>query len=321
MTRTVLVTGATGFLGGRVVREFLAGGAHVIAAGRRADAMPVGAEPFIGDLDALASAQLTADVVVHCAALSSAWGRWRDFEAANVTGTAQALRAARRAGAHRFVHISSPSIYAARRDRLGIVEDDVDAGNRLNGYIRSKIAAERLLRAEADRDPDTPEIVILRPRGLIGAGDPSLVPRLLHAYDRIGIPLLRGGENLVDLTAVHNVALAVRLAADASGAAGESFNITNGDPRPFRELTDRLLAVRGLPPRYRALPARAAYAAAGALEAVYAALPGRPEPPLTRYTVTTLAYAQTLDISKARRVLGYEPRVSIDDALQEYADA
>ncbi len=320
MSETVLITGATGFLGGHVARAFLAEGARVIAAGRRAEAMPAGAEPLIGDLRSLAAADVTADVVVHCAALSSPWGRWRDFREANIEGTAHAFEAARRAGARRFVHISSPSVYATACDRTDIVEDEVDQNNALNGYIRSKIAAERLLReAAATKGSAVPEVVILRPRGLIGAGDPSLVPRLLQAHARIGIPLFRGGANRVDLTAVRNVALAVRLAAVVPQAAGETFNITNGEPRPFRELAERLLRALGLPERFRALPTRSAYVAAGALEAVCRVLPGRPEPPLTRYTVTTLAYEQTLDITRARRILGYEPEVDIDEALAEYA--
>lgn len=327
---TVLVTGATGFLGGHVVREFGEHGWRVIAAGRRASAVPGGAMPFVGDLEALASADASAllgepgagvDVVVHCAALSSPWGRWEDFRAANVDGTRFAYEFARKAGARRFVHVSSPSVYAARRDRLGIREDEVDQGNRLNGYIRSKIEAEAFLARGSATAPgeSRPDVVVLRPRGLIGAGDPSLVPRLLQAHSRVGIPLFRGGANLVDLTAVQNVALACRLAAEVPEAAGRTFNITNGDPRPFRDVAEQLLAVRGLAPRFRPLSEPVAYAVASVFEAVCGILPGRPEPPLTRYTVTTLAYAQTLDITHARDVLGYEPIVSLDDALQEYA--
>ncbi|SNS50327.1 Nucleoside-diphosphate-sugar epimerase [Micrococcales bacterium KH10] len=325
MATTALVTGASGFLGSHVVAHLREHGYRVIAAGRRRNALPSGVEHFVGDLDELAAASLSFDVVVHCAALSSSWGRWREFEHANVVGTRRVLQSARRAGASKLVHISSPSIYAAPRDRLNIREDEVDEANRLNGYIRSKIAAERLLRDEWR--PGDPQVVVLRPRGLIGAGDPSLVPRLLRAHSRIGIPLFRDGTNLTDLTAVHNVALAARLAvevecADSAGSLGNTdgavFNITNGDPRPFRELADKLLDVMGLPQRYRALPPRFAYGGGAVLEQVFRAVPGRPEPPLTRYTVTTLGWAQTLDISRAREVLGYEPVVSIDQALEEY---
>ncbi len=330
MPKRALVTGASGFLGGHVVADLASHGYDVIAAGRNADALrlagrdtapwPHGVETFVGDLEALAQTDVGADVVVHCAALSSPWGPWADFERANVDGTRRMLELARRVGARRLVHISSPGVYAAPRDRIAIREDDVDERRPMNDYIRSKLEAEALLRA-ASQASDAPEIVMLRPRGIIGRGDPSLVPRMLAAYRKIGIPLIRGGRGLVDLTSVENVALAVRLAAEAPAAAvhGEAINITNGDPRPFGYLIAQLLSDLDLPPRYLRIPAPLALVAGGALERVCAVLPGRPEPPMTRYTVSTISFSQTLDITKARDLLGYAPIVTLDETLAGYA--
>lgn len=315
MGESALVTGASGFLGRHVVRDLRAHGYAVTAAGRRAGALPAG-PTFVGDLDDLARADVPADLVVHCAALSSPWGRWSEFEHANVTGTARVLQYARRVGARRIVHVSSPGIYAAPRDRLAIREHEVDPSRPMNHYIRSKLHAEALLRAAG---PDGPEVVVLRPRGIIGAGDPGLVPRLLRVHERVGVPLLHGGRGLVDLTAVENVALAVRLAAEVPDAAGLAVNVTNGDPRPFVDLLDQLLTGLGLPLRHRRLPAGPVYGLAGVLEAVCAVLPGRPEPPVTRYTVSTITHSQTLDISRAREVLGYRPVVTLDESLASYA--
>ncbi len=316
---TALVTGASGFLGGYVVRDLRAHGYDVIASGRNAAALPAG-ETFVGDLDELARVDLgrTVGVVVHCAALSSPWGRWAEFEHANVTGTARVLEFARRAGARRLVHISSPGIYAAPRDRIGIREGDVDPRHPMNGYIRSKLEAEALLQRAA-AEGSAPDIVILRPRGIIGHGDPSLVPRILRVRERFGIPLMRGGRTLVDLTAVENVALAVRLAAEAPDVHGQAFNITNGDPRPFRAVLEQLLEGLRLEPRYRRVPTAVAYRVAALLEAVCGVLPRHPEPPVTRYTVTTIAHSQTLDISRARDLLGYRPVISLDQSLASYA--
>ncbi|MFP7761650.1 NAD-dependent epimerase/dehydratase family protein [Marisediminicola sp. LYQ85] len=313
---TALVTGASGFLGGYVVRDLRAHGYDVIASGRNAAALPAGAT-FV---DALARADLgrTVDVVVHCAALSSPWGRWSEFEHANVTGTARVLEFARRVGSRRLVHISSPGIYAAPRDRVGIREHEVDPRHPMNFYIRSKLEAEALLQGAAAEGVQ-PEIVMLRPRGIIGRGDPSLVPRILRVHERFGIPLVHGGHGLVDLTAVENVALAVRLAVEAPGVHGQAFNITNGDPRPFGAVLEQLLAGLGIEPRYRRVPATVAYGVAALLEAVCGVLPGHPEPPVTRYTVTTIAQSQTLDISRARDLLGYRPAVTLDQSLAGYA--
>ena len=317
----VLVTGASGFLGGYVVRELRAHGHDVFAAGRDARALARVADPehrIVGDLAALATVALPVDAVIHCAALSTPWGRWSEFRTANVEGTAHVVEFARRNGVRRVVHVSSPSVYAAPRDRVAIGEDEVDTGNRLNGYIRSKIAAERLLQ-EARARGALPELVIVRPRGLIGIGDPSLIPRLLEVHARVGIPLFDGGDNLIDVTAVENAATALRLALHHGEANGGVYNISNGEPRRFRELLTALLSLLGEEPRMRPMNRRLAWAAATALEAVCGVLPGRPEPPLTRYTLSTIAYSQTLDLTRAVRDLGYRPTVTLDAALTRVA--
>lgn len=314
----VLVTGASGFLGGHLVRDLQAHGHEVFATGRNVTALQRVADSehtIVGDLESLRGVDLSVDAVIHCAALSTPWGPWRAFVEANVEGTGHVVEFMRRNGVPRLVHVSSPSVYAAPRDRVDIRESEVDEGNRLNGYIRSKIAAEQLLQ-RALGDGTLPELVIIRPRGLIGIGDPSLVPRLLEVHDRIGVPLFDGGENLIDITAVENVASALRLALTRGDADGGVYNISNGDPRRFRELLVQLIELTGRTPRLRPMSRRAAWVAASALEAVCTAVPGRPEPPLTRYTLSTIAFSQTLDITRARDQLGYEPAVSLDEALE-----
>ncbi len=317
----MLVTGASGFLGGYVVSELRGHGHEVYAAGRDVTALArvAGERHRVpGDLASLRARDLRVDTVIHCAARSTPWGSWKDFHEANVAGTAHVVEFARRNDVRRVVYVSSPSVYAARRDRLGIRETDVDRSNRMNGYIRSKIAAEGLLRDALDAGAIR-ELVIVRPRGLIGVGDPSLVPRLLEVHARTGVPLFGGGDNLIDVTAVENVAAALRLAVTRGDAAGGVYNISNGEPRPFRDLLTTLLTLMGEQPRFRPIDRRVAWALASALEGFCSVLPNRPEPPFTRYTLSTIAYSQTLDITRARTELGYRPEVPLDDALVRVA--
>ncbi|WP_449408311.1 NAD-dependent epimerase/dehydratase family protein [Microbacterium maritypicum] len=317
----VLVTGASGFLGGHVARDLQEHGHEVFAAGRRVDALASVADAahrIPGDLASLRPRDLEVDAVIHCAALSTPWGPWRAFHEANVQGTADVVEFVRRNRVRRLVHVSSPSVYAAARDHEQIRENEVDPRNRLNGYIRSKIAAEALLQ-DAHRAGDVDELVIVRPRGLIGVGDPSLVPRLLDVHARLGVPVFDGGRTLIDVTAVQNVASALRLSLTRGDARGGVYNITNDDPREFRDLLVQLLGLLGETPRLRPLNRRLAWAAAATLEGVHRVLPGRPEPSFTRYTLSTIAFSQTLDITRAKDELGYSPEVSLDEALADVA--
>ena len=188
--KKVLVTGATGFLGKYVVEELSQQGYQVRAFGRN---RKVGQSLenslvsfFQGDLtkqEDLARACQGMDMVVHAGALSTVWGPWEDFYQTNVLGTKYVLEACRETGIQRLVYVSSPSIYAAPRDQIAIKECDAPQENKLNNYIRSKLASEKLFKDY----PDVPSI-ILRPRGLFGIGDTSILPRVLKLSQKIGIP-------------------------------------------------------------------------------------------------------------------------------------
>lgn len=314
----VLVTGATGFLGGHVARLLRESGYDVIAMGRNTAKLRtlqlLGCTPLQASLDELTGQGPSVDMVVHAAALSSAWGKWPDFEAANVRGTEQVLDYCRQSQVKRMVHISSPSIYTRPEDQLNIPETQSPA-EPLNNYIASKIMAEALIAA----DTSPVEKVVLRPRGLIGRGDPSLMPRLLAANNRFGIPLFRDGQNLVDVTCVENVAQSVQLALERPEANGQTYNITNGDPRTFRSLLDDFFTHMQIKPKYKDTKFLSAYLAARALEKTYTMFGGDTEPPATKYTICTLAFSQTLDISKAVQELNYAPRVSIEEGIASYA--
>lgn len=212
-----------------------------------------------------------------------------------------------------MVYISSPSIYSGKKDRFNIKECEAPKENTLNNYIRSKIKAEDIIKKEKDL-----EIVTLRPRGLIGVGDTSLIPRLLEANNKTGIPLFNNGKNLVDITSVENVALACELALTAPGAAGEVFNITNDEPMEFKQILEMFLKEVGVPPKYLKLPFGIMFRIASLLELIYNKLNLKKEPPITKYTICTLAFAQTMDITKAKEILGYKPEKTLKETIEEY---
>lgn len=312
---TVLVTGATGFLGGAVLRHLAARGQPAFGLGRdatriaalRAQGLDLRAHDLTRPFDPAAYAGVSA--IVHSAALSAPFGPRRDFTAANVTATRHVVALAQALGVARLVHISSASVSFAPMDQIGVTED-TPLPRPFNAYAATKAEAERIVLAGP-----IPAIV-LRPRGIYGAGDTALLPRLLRAAARGPLPLLRNGRARIDLTHVDDVVSAVIAALQAGPAAhGQIFNITGGEVIPVTEIATRACAAAGQPLRWRKMPLRPVMAVAGAVEMASLLLPHRPEPAVTRYGLALFAYAQSLDITKARDVLGWSPQVTFADGL------
>ncbi len=323
--KNVLITGATGFLGGYTVKEFLSNGYDVTAIGRndrRGEELKKMGAQFVKcaleDSEELQKLCVGMDAVVHAGAKSTVWGRWEDFEKSNIIGTKNVAEAAIKGNVKKLVYVSSPSIYSDNSNKFNIKEEDVDEKNDLNFYIRSKILSEKVLHQTAKGKI---KYNIIRPRGLVGIGDTSIIPRLIRANEKIGVPLLNKGQSLVDMTSVENVAYALRLAVQSDDESGSVYNITNDDPRVFVDVLETLFKEMGVKPKYLKLNYNLMYSIALLLEKWYTLRKEYDdEPMLTRYTVCTLGHSQTLDISRAKKFLGYSPKVTLDETIKKYAE-
>lgn len=317
----ILITGGTGFLGRHLVWRLADLGHEVCFSGRDADkarevmaraSRAIAFVPLLhgtpNALAALTCAMAGVGAVVHCAALSSPWGRREDFHDANVRSTMEVLSAMQANGVARLVHISTPSLYFQFRDRIGVREDE-PLPPPVNHYAETKREAERLVRAAPV------STVILRPRGIFGAWDETLLPRLLRLMRKKRFPLFNGGNALIDLTYVDNVVDAIVLALALQDPAETTFNISNGQPQRAGDLFEQLAQTFCLPWHPRQVPLSAGLALARACEFAGRLAHGW-EPPLTRYTVGTVAYSQTLDLQRARDHLGYVPRVDLTEGIR-----
>ena len=320
--KKILVTGATGFLGKYLSPLLKEKGFEVLALGRNektgAELQKKGITFCRGDFTNKAECEKYfkgVECVIHAGALSTVWGKWEDFYNANVQGTENICELCIENGVKRLVYISSPSVYSAKKDRFDIHEPDVDKSNELNYYIKSKIMAEDIIKEYNGKGLYT---VVIRPRGLFGIGDTSLIPRVLRANSKIGIPMLNGGKNFVDITHVKNVAYACYLGAVTQDINGEVFNITNGEPMEFRAILEQFLDSIGEKPKYLKLPFGLLYSVSVFSEWLYRTFHLKGEPMLTKYTVCTLAFSQTLNIEKAKKKLGYKPVISLAEGINEY---
>lgn len=320
----VLVTGATGFLGKYLVQQLIEKGYEVYALGRNETAgkklNEMGANFCKGDLtnkNECSKYFKNMDFVIHAGALSTVWGKWEDFKKINVEGTRNVCSLCFENKVKRMVYVSSPSIYSEKQDRFRIKEDDYNKDNELNFYIKSKILSEDVIKEFTQKGLYT---VTLRPRGLFGIGDTSLIPRILNANGKVGIPLFNKGANYVDITCVENVAYACVLSLEAENVSGEIFNITNGEPMEFKKILEQFLSAINEAPKYLKLPFGVGYFVASLLEFIYKTFNKSGEPILTKYTVCTLAFSQTLDISKAQQKLKYKPIKTIAEGITEYGE-
>jgi nucleoside-diphosphate-sugar epimerase len=270
----------------------------------------------IRDLAFVKSACSGCEIIFHVAAKPPPWGHREDYEAINVGGTANVIEAARSVGIAHLVYTSTPSVVAGDGDVEGLDESLPYASTFLADYPRSKAAAERLVLAA---NSPTLATVALRPHLIWGPGDPHFLPRFVARARSGQLRRIGSSDPLVDTVFVDNAAAAHLLAADKlrAGApvAGRAFFISNGEPIGVWTMVDRMLAAAGEQPIKGTVPTWFAAGIAFVLETIHRFFGIKKEPRITRFLVHEVSRAHWFDIGAARRELGYEPTVSLDEGL------
>lgn len=316
----VLVTGATGFLGGALTRHLHGIGWDVTALGRNAERLNQleGKGVRVQSLDLKQKDELinifkNQEIVFHCAAFPSPWGNFEKFYQANVIGTRNVVNACMVNNVKRLVYVSTPSIYFDYNSRMNVKENDI-LPEPISNYAATKLLAEE----EIDKGfANGLAVITIRPRAIFGPGDTVIFPRLIPRLQSGRLPILGDGENVVDLTYIENVVDALLLCAESpANTFGKKYNISNGEPVKIWKLVGRICDELNLPHPKRKISFQTAKTVATILERIYTLIPTQPEPPLTRVSVSMMANNTTLDISAAKNELGYQPRVSVDEGFQ-----
>ena len=320
--RTAFVTGGSGFIGAALLRRLASEGWKVRALARSdssaAKVAEAGAEPVRGDLDDVESMRAGAqgcELAFHAAAKLGAWGTRDEFVRGNVAGTVNALVACGAAGVRRFVHVGTEAALLAGEPLVGADETWPLRPDSPARYSATKAMAEQRVRRAAGNGFET---VVVRPRLVWGPGDTTLLPSIMQAMESGRFAWIGGGHHRTSTTHVDNVIEGLMLGAER-GRSGEAYFVTDGEPAEFREFITRLVAAHGVEAPDREMPAAVAGAAATVAEKLWTALPLPGEPPVTRLAVWLSSQECTLDISKARRELGYEPVVERDEGLRALA--
>ncbi|MBF6175269.1 NAD-dependent epimerase/dehydratase family protein [Nocardia blacklockiae] len=325
-----LVTGASGFLGGALVRRLVRDGDYEVSilvrpTSNLRDLGDAAARVRVvtGDLTDPASLEHAAtgvDVVFHSAARVDERGTREQFWIENVRATERLLAAARAGGASRFVFISSPSALMERDggDQVDIDESVPYPRHYLNHYCETKAAAERLVLAANAPGFTT---CALRPRAIWGAGDRSgPIVRLLERAAAGTLPDLSFGRDVyASLCHVDNIVDACVKAAAAENVGGKAYFIADAERTDVWRFLAQVAGEMGYRPPSRKLDPRVVGLIVGVIETLRRVpfVAARWTPPLSRYTVAVMTRTGTYDVGAAARDLGYRPIMDRDRGMAE----
>lgn len=319
-----LVTGATGFTGGHLARRLLAEGHRLVlpvrpsrpASASRPEVLDLPGVTVVecdltsrGDVRRLFEGRPPPDAVFHvAAAFRRQHADMSHFRRANVDATGYLVDGAVETGVRRFVHCSTAGVQGEIDDPPADEAYRVKPGD---VYQRTKLEGERQALDALDRGL---AVSVIRPVGIYGPGDRRFL-KLFRAIARRRMLVIGDGETLYHLTHVCDVVEGLRLAAAQDAAVGEVFTIAGARYTTLNELFELIaLAVGVAPPRLR-VPYAPVYGASWVCDRLCRAI--GVDPPLYPRRVEFFSKDRAFSIDKARRVLGYEPAVSLEEGLSD----
>lgn len=304
-----LITGASGFTGGHLARTLASEGHQVRALVRPGSRVEHLNHPNIelvtGQLTQSAAVNAAAqgcEKIFHIAAVFRTAGHPDSYyQEVNVGGTMNVLEAARRAGCERVIHCSTGGVHGH------IEEPPANESYRFRPgdvYQRSKVAGENAVQSAIHHGQ---RAVIFRPGPIYGEGDLRLL-KLFRSIARKRFLMIGPGTPRLHLVHVDDLVAGIRLCSTSEAALGEAFLLAGPEAPTLNEIVRRATEVLNVPvPRAR-LPVWPVYGAACMCEAL--CVPLRIEPPLHRRRVGFFTHHREFDISKARKLLGFSPRVT-----------
>lgn len=315
----VLVTGASGFLGGRLSQILLAQGVAVRILARATSDLRHLPGPQVqvitgslSDVECLARAVDGVTHIYHCAACSTDWAPWPVFFEANVEGVRNLLRAAAQAQTlQRFLHVSTTDVYGYPHQPCDESQPLKDVGL---PYNRTKCLGEECVWEESRRS-GLP-VTIVRPATIYGPRGKAFATDIAKLIRQGWMAVIDGGHAPGGFCYVDNVAHAMIQAATARETLGRAYNLSEGTGITWRTYVDALAEGLGECRPWINLPAAIAFMLARALEFPHRRLrvPGRPL--LTRHAVYLLSRNQEYPAERARREFGFSPRISFEEGME-----
>jgi len=321
--RLAFVTGGSGFVGGRLIQALVAQGWQVraLVRGQKATAKvaALGAVPVLGELTdqaALSKAMAGSTVVFHVAALFKMWGTQKEFNAVNVDGTRALVEAAvDTPSVQKVIMVSAGAVVQGDPEPLVNIDERIPVQQRsFAPYSTSKAAAEQILLAANGRREGF-QTVAIRPPFVWGAGMPML-DQMVEVVKAGNWQWPDGGTHAFSTCHIDNLVDALLLAVDRGHGA---YFVADAEDGTLRGVFSDLLATRGVKAGDKSVSFGMAWMLAGVMGFFWNLFNLKGEPPITRQMLRLIGKPFTLNISKARRELGYAPRVSWKQGIAEMA--
>lgn len=320
--KRILVTGASGFIGGHVCEALVQRGARVRAMARKSSDISqlngVDVEVFRADLSDSAGLERACkdiDVVVHTAAAVGSFGEWDHFYETGVLGTQRLIDAAAKNGAARFIHISSIAAYGLR-DHHGPVNENTPYDlepQPWNHYVREKVMSEQILwRAHEEKRIQATSI---RPSVVIGARDRNAIPRLVELL-KLPVTALPGRPSLrFPVVCIEDCVDAIVKSVYNDVSIGRAYNVSGDDSISLAAFFGLLSKHAGLPEPRLYLPTDMMIRGVGMLEEAWKKLRRSGEPVATRIAIVVSGYDYEIDCSATKRDLGWSAKGSYEAAI------
>jgi nucleoside-diphosphate-sugar epimerase len=319
---TSLVTGASGFLGGRLTQVLVEQGEPVrVLARRRSDLRHLENLPIevawgnLEDIESIRQAAARCNVIYHCAGAATDWADWSTYHTANVVGVQNIVdTVARVETLERLVHISTSDVYGYPVRACDETNPLTDVGL---PYNRSKIMGERIV-WEASRG-GLP-VTILRPATIYGPRSKDFVFAIAALIMKSQMILTNGGRARAGLAYVDNAVDCIIRAAHAPHALGQAYNVRDEGDETWRRYVDTLAETLGKPAPRLSVPSGLAFILARLFERTYRTLRLKGRPLLTRHAVLVLCRDQGYSIAKAQRELDFTSKVAFEEGVRRSTD-
>lgn len=317
-----LVTGGGGFIGFALVNELVRRDFIVtsFSRGDYSELRKIGVNTKRGDLadfDSVLEATNSIDIVFHVGARAGINDGYSEFYKTNVTGTENIINACKINNIKYLIYTSSASVVFDGSNIEGSDESLPYPARPVSYYTATKAIAEQLI-----LKADCPDLrtMALRPHLVYGRGDNHLFPKILLMAKTGRLRRIGNCKNLVDVSYIDNVVAAHMNAARAmlnrSEVTGKAYFITNGEPVLLWDFVDIILQTSGLDPIKKRVPAWVAIVISHMNQAFHRVFLKNHESLLTPFIVSELIHSHWFDISRARRLLDYNPGISNIEGLE-----